>query len=112
MCGVLVASVSVAGSARLLSSHDDKLDVATRRSTPTTARIRVARLPLAPSPRINATAAFDAARGSVVLFGGFGPYGSLDDTWVWDGSRWREEHPHGETLVWFPEPTTRSRTRS
>src|SRR5436190_24395806 len=64
VCGALVASLSIAGATRVLGSHDDKLDVATRRSTPTTAAtIRVTRLPLAPSPRINASSAFDEARG-------------------------------------------------
>jgi hypothetical protein len=110
VCGALVASLSVTGAARVLSTHDDKLDVATRRSTPpTAATIRVARLPLAPSPRINATSAFDEARGTVVLFGGSGPYGSLDDTWTWDGSRWHEQHARtrpparsGATMAYDP----------
>jgi len=31
--------------------------------------------------------AYDAARGQVVLFGGWNG-GPLSDTWVWDGSNW------------------------
>jgi hypothetical protein len=37
--------------------------------------------------------AFDPQTRSVVLFGGYGPYGSLDDTWSWDGRRWHQLHP-------------------
>jgi hypothetical protein len=37
--------------------------------------------------------AYDAADGTVILFGGQGRSGSLDDTWVWSGSAWAEAHP-------------------
>ena len=37
--------------------------------------------------------AFDAATGSVVLFGGQSRTRSLDDTWTWDGSGWTQAHP-------------------
>jgi hypothetical protein len=37
--------------------------------------------------------AFDPMTKSVVLFGGYGPYGTLDDTWSWDGTRWHQQHP-------------------
>jgi hypothetical protein len=37
--------------------------------------------------------AFDPSTHSVVLFGGFGPYGTSNDTWSWDGAHWRELHP-------------------
>lgn len=49
----------------------------------------------APSPRRNHAMAYDAARGKVVLYGGFfetweeGPI-YLADTWEWDGSVWTE----------------------
>ncbi len=34
---------------------------------------------------------FDAARESIVLYGGRGPSGApLTDTWVWDGNGWKE----------------------
>jgi hypothetical protein len=46
-----------------------------------------------PSPRAEAAMAYDAARGRVVLFGGYdrveGKIRRLGDTWEWDGSRWR-----------------------
>jgi len=37
--------------------------------------------------------AYDAANGTVVLYGGEGRSGSLGDTWTWDGSGWTEAHP-------------------
>jgi pyruvate/2-oxoacid:ferredoxin oxidoreductase beta subunit len=37
--------------------------------------------------------AYDAARGQVVLFGGVGYSGTLNDTWVWDGTNWVEKTP-------------------
>jgi hypothetical protein len=36
--------------------------------------------------------AYDAARGEVVLFGGWDGT-LLGDTWTWDGTTWTEEHP-------------------
>jgi hypothetical protein len=53
--------------------------------------------------------AYDAARGQVVLFGGVGYSGTLNDTWVWDGTNWVEKtRPHvlqGATVM--PWPTMR-----
>jgi hypothetical protein len=43
-----------------------------------------------PSPRNGAAAAFDAARGRVVLFGGSTQDGVSGETWEWDGKLWRE----------------------
>ncbi len=37
--------------------------------------------------------AYDAADGSIVLFGGQSRTRSLNDTWTWDGSRWTQQHP-------------------
>jgi pyruvate/2-oxoacid:ferredoxin oxidoreductase beta subunit len=37
--------------------------------------------------------AYDAARGQVVLFGGLGSSGRLNDTWVWDGTNWVQKFP-------------------
>ena len=39
--------------------------------------------------------AYDFARGQVVMFGGSGvqSVGSLNDTWVWDGSNWIQKFP-------------------
>src|SRR5205814_1939187 len=50
-------------------------------------------VPLAPSPRIGVSMAFDPVSNSVILVGGLGPYGSLADTWRWDGARWHALHP-------------------
>jgi cysteine-rich repeat protein len=45
-----------------------------------------------PVPRIDHAMAYDAARGTVVMFGGSMPCGNgtcvLDDTWEWDGNTW------------------------
>jgi hypothetical protein len=47
-----------------------------------------------PSPRSNHGLAYDSARGVTVLFGGYveaGPAaGQASDTWVWDGSTWKQ----------------------
>ena len=49
----------------------------------------------APSPRRDAVAA--AVDGKVVLFGGDtiknGGWASVNETWVWDGADWTEQHP-------------------
>ncbi|MFN0251626.1 MAG: kelch repeat-containing protein [Kofleriaceae bacterium] len=41
-----------------------------------------------PSPSENAGMVFDAARGEIVLFGGFNGT-PIADTWIWDGERWQ-----------------------
>jgi hypothetical protein len=46
-----------------------------------------------PPARTDAAIAYDAADGTVVLFGGQGKSGSLGDTWTWDGSSWTQQHP-------------------
>src|SRR5690606_5192073 len=46
--------------------------------------------------RWGAAAAYDEARGRIVMFGGtpiIGPRMSLNDTWEWDGSRWLPRQP-------------------
>ncbi len=49
---------------------------------------------LSPPPRYGHAMAYDAARGQVLLFGGWNSSGSfLDDTWVWDGSNWAQRYP-------------------
>ena len=37
--------------------------------------------------------AYDAATGTVVLFGGDGSSGDLGDTWTWNGTTWTEQTP-------------------
>jgi hypothetical protein len=37
--------------------------------------------------------AYDAATGTVVLFGGFGSSSLLGDTWTWNGTTWTQQHP-------------------
>jgi hypothetical protein len=49
-----------------------------------------------PPARMDASLAYDAASGQFVLFGGkhitgFGP--DLNDTWIWTGSNWVQQHP-------------------
>src|SRR6185369_4207126 len=46
-------------------------------------------LDVAPAPRTGHATAYDAAHGTVVLFGGRGAPGLLSDTWNWDGTVWR-----------------------
>jgi hypothetical protein len=47
-----------------------------------------------PPPRANMGMAYDAARGQVVLFGGFGESNpQLADTWTWDGTDWTLRTP-------------------
>src|ERR1700690_1136285 len=36
---------------------------------------------------------YDAATGTVVLFGGLGGKRYLGDTWTWDGTTWTQQHP-------------------
>lgn len=52
-----------------------------------------------PRGRYDGHMVYDAARGKVVLFGGFyydyitETFKMLNDTWTWDGTTWKEEHP-------------------
>ena len=47
-----------------------------------------------PSARAAASMAYDAATGTVVLFGGQDNAGRfLGDTWVWNGTTWTRQHP-------------------
>jgi hypothetical protein len=48
----------------------------------------------APPPRSEAALAGDDVHQLVVLFGGRGGDGTLlDDTWLWDGGHWSQQHP-------------------
>lgn len=47
-----------------------------------------------PSARAWASMAFDAARGELVMFGGFDGNTLLDDTWTWDGENWTLQSPN------------------
>ena len=44
-----------------------------------------------PPPRFGHGLAYDAARGEVVLFGGYDGGGVLADTWTWNGIAWTEK---------------------
>jgi hypothetical protein len=46
-----------------------------------------------PPGRTLASMAYDAATGTIVLFGGLGSHGLLSDTWTWDGSTWTKQAP-------------------
>jgi cysteine-rich repeat protein len=48
-----------------------------------------------PPGRSEAAIADDAQRGRVVLFGGRGSSGLLNDVWEWDGAHWIEASPSG-----------------
>jgi hypothetical protein len=65
---------------------------------PTSARPPISTVPnatlaAAPAPRFGAASTFDDATRTVVLFGGEGAYGAVDDTWIWNGVRWTRVHP-------------------
>ncbi len=47
----------------------------------------------APPARECAVMCYDAARKEVVLFGGWGQNGELNDTWVWNGEDWTQKTP-------------------
>jgi hypothetical protein len=50
--------------------------------------------PTRPPALSDASMAYDAATGTVVLFGGGGPRSSiLGGTWTWDGSTWTKQAP-------------------
>src|SRR5947208_10664444 len=53
----------------------------------------------APSPRVGSAIVYDAARNQVVLFGGSGSNGYLDDTWTWDGTNWTQKFPANKPAV-------------
>lgn len=57
-----------------------------------------------PPPRSAAALAYDGVRHQVVLFGGYNGTGYLQDTWVWDGSSWKEVTPPSPS----PSPSARS----
>jgi hypothetical protein len=46
----------------------------------------------APPARHGHAMAYDAARGQVVLFGGWDA-AIVNDTWVWDGTNWVQKFP-------------------
>ncbi len=51
-----------------------------------------------PSARSEHAMAYDAVRGTTVLFGGLAQTGqpqALGDTWIWDGTSWRQDHGIG-----------------
>jgi len=46
-----------------------------------------------PSARVQASMAYDAATGTVVMFGGVNKGKYLGDTWTWNGSAWAKRAP-------------------
>jgi hypothetical protein len=46
-----------------------------------------------PSARTGARMAYDAATGTIVLFGGVSSHGYFSGTWTWDGSTWTKQAP-------------------
>ena len=53
----------------------------------------------APPARAGAAIGYDEGRNEVVMFGGQGAGGLLDDTWVWNGATWSQEHPASSPQV-------------
>jgi hypothetical protein len=58
-----------------------------------------------PPARSDASMAYDAATGTVVLFGGCCTKlrGPLDDTWTWNGTTWIQQHPATSPLARYRE---------
>jgi len=74
LCALLVfAAVAACGPQTLLVDHSGVAGV--------------------PSPRTDASSAYDPANGTIVMFGGADRSGVLDETWTWDGATWRLRHP-------------------
>jgi len=48
--------------------------------------------PGTPASRFDAAVGYDPETRQVVMFGGLSDEGALADTWVWNGSVWRQEH--------------------
>ena len=46
-----------------------------------------------PPARVDTAVAFDPGRGALVLYGGYGPAGTLGDTWEWSNGAWRKISP-------------------
>jgi hypothetical protein len=48
-----------------------------------------------PAARTDTVMAYDAATGTVLLFGGYGLHANerFGDTWTWDGTTWTRQHP-------------------
>ncbi len=55
-----------------------------------------------PDGRANHAMAYDTARERIVLFGGFGQFNRLGDTWEWNGADWNDVTPSAES----PSPRT------
>jgi hypothetical protein len=49
--------------------------------------------PASPPERYIHAMTYDAGHGQVVMFGGFGASGYLNDTWLWNGSNWTQASP-------------------
>jgi hypothetical protein len=59
-------------------------------------------------PRTDPAAAFDAATGKVLIYGGAGPDGLESDTWAWDGQNWQQVATSGPQVgaVAASDPTS------
>ena len=95
--GVVTAALALVVASGCASKTQPAATRSTRVSTATASRspadVTRAQIPLAPSPRMGASMAFDPATKSVVLFGGLGVYGTTADTWSWDGAHWHALAP-------------------
>lgn len=49
--------------------------------------------PTMPPNRADASIAYHPGTGKIVLFGGYGDTGMLNDTWTFDGTTWQKETP-------------------
>jgi hypothetical protein len=81
--------MTLGGVSRLLAGAAVVSLIVTVPAQPASAR------PHAPSPRSEASMAYDAAREQVVLFGGIVQGGRRGDTWTWDGGDWTHQPATG-----------------
>ncbi len=80
-------------SAAALSAHA-QIPAAVNPVTATVASSWTPQSPtVSPSPRDSSTMAYDAATGTVVLFGGFNNSSYLGDTWTYNGTTWVHQSP-------------------
>ena len=58
-----------------------------------------------PKPRSDAPMVYDQAHHNMLLFGGNTIAAPLQDTWIWDGNGWTEQHPLHSPTFSFHSPT-------
>jgi hypothetical protein len=89
----LVPLAAVAAVAVVAAGLGTFVGLRVQQTTTTTTVVPAAPAGPPPSARAAAALAYDSATHSLVMFGGWGAVGALNDTWTWNGSAWKQEHP-------------------